>query len=64
MLFFILVAGKAVQCASQTGCVPVPYEAVAYMVQFGILELVMEIATAGGIVRYYKKKVRKDDEDE
>lgn len=59
ILFFILFAGKAVQCASQTGCVPVPYEAVAYMVQFGFLELFMEI----GSYRYYKKRTkRKDDE--
>lgn len=60
MLFFVIFVGNAVQCAAQTGCVPVPYEAVAYMVQFGILELFMEI----GAYRFYKKKTRKKDDDE
>lgn len=62
MVFFILYLGNAVQCTAQTGCVPVPYEAVAYMVQFGILESVMEVATARGVYRFFKKKVRKDED--
>lgn len=60
ILFFIIMAGRAVQCASQTGCVPVPYEAVALMVQLGILELFMEI----GGYKYYRRRVRKDEDDE
>lgn len=55
ILFFILIGGKAVQCASQTGCVPVPYEAVALMVQMGILELIMELSGYS----YYRIKRRK-----
>lgn len=53
MIVFILFLGEALQCASQTGCVPVPYEAVAYMVQFGILELVVEVS---GYRLYTKSK--------
>lgn len=55
MIFFIVFFGQAVQCAAQTGCVPVPYEAVAYMIQFGILESILEI---GGYT-YYKIKRKK-----
>lgn len=58
MLFFILYFGNAVQCAAQTGCVPVPYEAVAYMVQFGILEMFAEI---GGYTYYRVRRKKKDD---
>lgn len=60
IIFFIMFVGKAVQCSSHTGCVPVPYEAVAYMVQFGILELFMEI----GVYKFYRKKTKKDDDEE
>lgn len=60
MLFFILYFGQAVQCAAQTGCVPVPYEAVAYMVQFGTLELMMEL---GGYAYYKVKRKKKDDDN-
>lgn len=52
MVFFIVFLGKALQCASSTGCVHVPYEAIAYMIQFGIVELASEV----GIYRYYKIK--------
>jgi hypothetical protein len=57
ILFFIVFLGKAVQCASQTGCVPVPYEAVAEMIQFGVLEMIMEI----GAYKYYRVKRKKDE---
>lgn len=60
MIFFILFFGNAIQCASQTGCVPVPYEAVAYMIQFGILESIMEI----GAYKYYRIRRKKDEDDE
>lgn len=58
MVFFIIFFGNAVQCSTQTGCVPVPYEAVAYMIQFGILELFLEL---GGYGYYKVKRRRKDD---
>lgn len=55
MIFFILFFGNAVQCSSATGCVPVPYEAVALMAQLGVIESIMEI---GGYY-FYQKKVKK-----
>ena len=55
MMFFIVYAGMALQCASTTGCVQVPYEAVAYMVQFGVLELIAEI----GSYAYYRVRRKK-----
>jgi hypothetical protein len=58
VVFFIVYFGQAVQCSMQTGCVPVPYEAIAYMIQFGTLELMMEL---GGYF-YYKTKRKKKDE--
>lgn len=55
MLFFIVWLGNAVQCNSVTGCVVVPYEAIAYMIQFGILEMFAEI----GVYKYYRKTIKK-----
>jgi hypothetical protein len=55
MIFFIVFFGRAIQCAAQTGCVPVPYEAVAYMIQFGMVELMMELSG----YFYYKIRRRK-----
>lgn len=59
MLFFIVWLGNAVQCSSVTGCVVVPYEAIAYMIQFGTLELFAEL----GVYRYYKKVTKKKRRD-
>jgi len=60
MLVFILHIGLAWQCLTYTGkCVQVPYEAVANMVQFGFLELLIEI----GGYRFYKKLTKKKDKD-
>lgn len=55
MLFFIVWLGHAVQCTTITGCVVVPYEAIAYMIQFGMLELFAEI----GAYKYYRKVTKK-----
>lgn len=55
MIFFIVWLGNAVQCSSATGCVPVPYEAIAYMIQFGILESFAEL----GAYVYYRKATKK-----
>lgn len=60
MLLFVIFAGKALQCASQAGCVPVPIEAINEMIKLGILELILEV----GIYKYYRKKTRKDNDDE
>lgn len=52
MVFFLIYLGRALQCIEGI-CVPVPYEAIAYMIQFGFLELTAEV---GGILFYVVKK--------
>jgi hypothetical protein len=60
MIIFILHVGYAWQCITSSGaCVPVPYEAVAHMVQFGVLELLVEL----GGYKFYKRKTRKNKDD-
>lgn len=59
MLFFILWLGNAVQCTPITGCVFVPYEALALMAQLGVIELFAEY----GVYKYYRKATKKKDDN-